>query len=44
LAGFVIGSDGSDGFCIAFFVKEYVTGKKGLLLNGAIVRIVYVFA
>jgi hypothetical protein len=43
LACYAIGSDGSDGCRVAFAVKEYVAGEKGMQLNGAIVQTIDVF-
>ena len=43
LACYTIKSDGIDGCHVAFLMKEYRAGDKGLRLIGAIVRIVNVF-
>ena len=43
LACYIIGSDGSDRCRVAFLAKEDAAGERGLLLNGAIVRMVEAF-
>jgi hypothetical protein len=44
LAGYIINYNGSKGCCICFAVKEYATEDNDCCLDGAIVKIVEVFA
>ena len=43
MACYTIKPDGTDGCCVSFLAKEHATGDRGVMLNGAIVRIIEVF-
>ena len=43
LACYTMNSNGSDGCCVCFKVREYAAGNNDHRLDGAIVRITYVF-
>ena len=43
LACYIILADGSDGSRVAFAASEYVSGKRGALLDGVVVCLVVVY-